>query len=301
MSNVLVVYKKSTYELYRHSPDKKTKTYALTNPEVLRSHQMQQQTLDAVLGELNRAGYAVTTRYRAHLCNEDFRDKEYGFVVGGDGTVLDVAHYVDDAAVPLMGINSDPHPNGSIGFYSYCSAKDFAKVLADIKTAPQTSFNRLKVLLNGKRLPELVLNDLHITHRNSSAMVRYTLVADGQQVLNNADSLRLRSNGLLICAAGGSTAWMYQEGGVVMPLDSKQMQYHERGIRNTPFWFAEKIEVESLTREGSIDMDGEHIRYQFTLGDKIVVRSGNPLTIIGEFEEKRKKYVKDVVPRKLVE
>ena len=153
--------------------------------------------------------------------------------------------------------------------------------------------------INGQPIPEYALNDVLITHVNPAAMMRYKLSVDDRGVVDRNDNNNLRSSGLLVATPGGSTAFMYNEGGEAMSLTSSLMQYHERSIRNSPFGFAEsKIELESLTRESKMWIDGEHLTYDVTLGDKISITPGKPVTIIGCLELKRQKYLTEVLPRK---
>ena len=288
MAKSLIIYKKSTYELYSNSPDPKTRAYAETDSTVFRSHQVQKAALALVVDTLAQRGDEISLMYRGDFLTVP-PDTEQIYVLGGDGTFLDTAHHLEDFSGTLMGINSDPGP--SRGFLTACTAQNFAAFLESKEKMPVTSFNRLEVLLNNTRLPELVLNDVHICHQNPSAMVRYTLTADGKHVTDVYDQPRLRSSGLLVCAAAGSTAWMYEEGGEIMPLESHKMQYHERGIRGAPYWYAEKsLQIESLTREGKIYLDGEHLSYDFSLGDKVEIRPGKPLQVVGDFESKRRIY-----------
>ena len=49
IENILVIYKKSTHELYAESPDQSTKEYARQHPELVESHAVHQHTLETVL------------------------------------------------------------------------------------------------------------------------------------------------------------------------------------------------------------------------------------------------------------
>lgn len=43
-----------------------------------------------------------------------------------------------------------------------------------------------------------------------------------------------------------------------------------------------------MTREGKIFVDGPHLTYDFGLGRILTIKSGSPLTIIGDLNEKRR-------------
>ncbi len=287
MKNVLVVYKKSVYELYSSSPDKELREFMAENnidvERMKRSHEAQQRSLETIVQGLNRAGMSHEAIYRAELEKRDIGSTDLVISVGGDGTFLEVSHYIRSPDLPVLGVNSDP--NASTGFFTYVVANNFAKALEEIEAgkAPLTRLNRLEIILDSKKVPEPVLNDVLVAHTNPAAMTRYALVADG-------NASEVRSSGLLVCTAAGSTAWMYQEGGNVMPLDSKQLQYFSRGRRGEKFHLADELTVRSLTRQGRIYIDGEHLNYNFTIGSVIKLGKGPQLTVIGDLERKREAY-----------
>ncbi len=295
--NILVVYKKSTLELYGNSVDKKTREYVRGNPEVRESHDAQVRTLETVLTELQSLGIKHEAVYRGDLA--EVSDRDLVVVVGGDGTLLDLAHYIN-TGVPVLGVNSDPQ--NSVGIFNYCTAENFKKTVIGLDKAPRTVFQRLEAYLNNNKVPDYALNDIHIAHLDPNAMMRYKVKVDGKKLVDHQGREDLRSSGFLISTAAGSTAWMYNEGGIIMPVDSAQMQYHERGVRNAPHWLADKkIEIESRTREGKISIDGEHRHYDFTLGDHALIQPGSALTLICDLDGKRKDFPECLVPRQLVE
>ena|SRR3989338_4073534 len=288
MKNILVVYKKSLYELYLNSKDTDVKEFMHTPADVARlriSHEAQVETLEQVVSNLNKRDYNVDVMYRADL--KPIIGKDLVVTVGGDGTLLEVAHYVTDMT-PVLGVNSNP--TSSVGYFSCATKENFAGVIDKLDGYTRTNLQRLHLTVDGQDIPELVLNDVLFAHRNPAAMTRYELNVDGVDKLNGKREKGLRSSGLLVCAAAGSTAWMYHLGGGIMPLDSTQMQYHERDQRNAPFGVANSsIAVRSLTREGYLYVDGEHLRYPFGLGSEMLITPGAKLAVVGDLEEKRRR------------
>ncbi len=298
----LVIYKKSVYDLYRNSADAKTQAYAESNEALQRSRDEQSRSLEQVLLELNRIGLPYESKCRG----EAIQIKDYNLViaVGGDGTILEIAHYIKDLSVPILGVNSDPQ--GSVGFFSFCRGDTLEKALQEIETVPRTTLPRMKVIYNDTLLPEYVLNDILIAHQNPAAHIRYRLRVDGKQVVNEHESYNLRSSGLLVAAPAGSTGWIYNEGGSIIPLYSFQMEYLERGVRHLRPQFAQaSIEVRSLTREGKLYIDGEHCTYDFTVDDTITLEKGSSLVIIGDLARKQGEFEKgfgqEAMPRRSVD
>lgn len=227
MDNVLVVHKKSVYENYKKGGDAELQKFLDSGSadafHMKESHRIQLNSLNDVISQTRAEKIPSKCIYRADLAElgmEKINNFSLIVCVGGDGTLLEVSHYVKD--VPILGVNSDPE--GSSGFFSACDASGFCEILRNIENYPRTAVSRLEMTLDGKVLPELVLNDMLIAHPNPCATTRYTIT------INNY-SEKYKNSGLLVCAPAGSTAWMYNEGGEVMPFESKVMQYLLRGTR----------------------------------------------------------------------
>ena len=47
---------------------------------------------------------------RQDLDRQHLYDVDLVVAVGGDGTVLSAAHFLDNGTIPLVGLNSDPNP-----------------------------------------------------------------------------------------------------------------------------------------------------------------------------------------------
>lgn len=297
----LVVYKKSLYELYKSSSHEEVRKFLQPGTDDYRrlidSHNRQTITLEEVRRCLDKENVNYEIVHRAEL--QPVTERDLVVSVGGDGTLLDLSHYVQDT--PILGVNSDPV--NSVGFYTSCTGENFHGVLKNLNKYPRTVLQRLKIEKDNAVLPQLVLNDVLFAHVSPAAMTRYEMKVDGKSLLTAEGGSILRSSGLLVCTAAGSTAWMYETGGEVMPLGgqaSKAMQFHERDVRNALFTQAEQsLEVRSHTREGKLYLDGEHVKYDFTLGTGLTITPGLPLTVLGDLEKKRGRYEKGVVARRV--
>ncbi len=289
--NALVVYKKSMFEIYTdEKADNVTKAYVEAQPGLKQSHEIQKKTIETVLEALTKQRIMHKQIYRADLGKESLSSYDLVISVGGDGTLLEVSHYV--TSTPVLGVNSNPQ--SSIGFFTAATAETIEDSITHLDDLPKTKLTRLQITKNDERLPVFVLNDLLLCHANPAGMNRYTLTVDGKSFLRDGTDA-LRSSGLLISTAAGSTGWIYECGGKVMPLGSRKMQFHERDQRNAGSHYAsEKMEIYSKTREGRIYIDGEHIKHDFTLGDRIVIERGEGLTIIGDLRLKRELFLSKI-------
>jgi len=274
---ILVIYKKSTHSVYHESPDENTLAYMRSESEhvnrMQQSHSTHERSLATVLEALDKNSIDYETLYRA-----DFKgDVECDLIItiGGDGTLLEAAHHVTD--IPIMGVNSVP--DRSVGFFTHCTAADFEKELKRLDDISWHSLNRFEMVLDGKPIKEFALNDVLIAHSDPSQMTRYRLLKNSNK--------SWRGNGILVSTAAGSGARMYSEGGELMPLDSKKLQYLLRGVRNQIPQFASELFIKSESREGQLHIDGGHLKYPFSLGSEVLIRPGKPVTIIADLSKKR--------------
>ena len=285
MKNVLVVYKKSAYDLGMNSKDKKTQTYLKNNKkrydEIKISWKNHKKSFDSVIETLNKNNISTTIVYRADLTTNDFKNKDYIITIGGDGTLIEVAHK-SGGSIPILGINSNP--SSSVGFYCIANKDTFPEILQSIENMKITRFPTLRVSLDDKLLKEPVLNEVYLEHRKGPGRLFYDIS------INHKKKERWSSDALLIGASGGSTAWIYNLGGDVMDIDDKKMQYQEVGKRISKHGYADHISIISHTRKGRLYLDGEHIKHNFTFGSKIEITQDGSVPIIGDFKEKKDRY-----------
>ena len=240
------------------------------------SHDAQRRTIDAVLGFLTHSDIPHEYHHRSELKDiPDFHRYSLVITVGGDGTFLEASHYVH--GIPMLGVNSDPA--SSVGYFSAANAQTFADCIRTIGDMPRTTLARMAIERNGQRIPEYVLNDVLLANENPADTTRFYL---------HGEKKKRGNSGLIVCTPAGSTGWMKNVGGIVMPLDAQELQYRERDAPAPAWGFAKQLEAYSLTRPGKMYVDGAHLVYPFTLYDTIRFSLGEPLTVLGDLNQKRK-------------
>jgi NAD kinase len=282
-----IVYKISIWEIYRESPDEETRAYLERGGQNLnvlkRSAGIQKQALELTREALDRAGIEHRLFYRAELSPEKIADRDLVISVGGDGTFLEASHAVP-AGLPMLGVNSDPER--STGFFSATDGTGVGEFIAALADQKRTAIDRLQILIDGRATGPPVLNDVLFAHPNPAATTRYRMISP---TATPATERATRNSGFLACTAAGSSGWMFQEHGQLMQLDDHRMQYLHRGMRNAKptLTDAGEIELESLTRRGLVFIDGERTQIPLTLGQKLTIQQGTPLTVIGDLGAKR--------------
>lgn len=197
--------------------------------------------------------------------------------VGGDGTFLELARAANSQW--MLGVNSDP--SRSVGSFCSVSAASFARFFeqARIGRRKVLPLYRIAVVLNGRRIPTPVLNDLLITDQRPAAMSLYRL-----DIGRHGEEQR--SSGLWIATAAGSTGAIRSAGGRILPRGSRQIQYRPRELycqgqaasahqlTGKVLASGKTIRVGSLMRNGLLCFDGDHLQFPFRYGDRIEVMGG---------------------------
>jgi len=260
--SVLLIYKKSKYDLYFN--DRKNEHYKKLSEEghvsvdtLKKAHGEHQRAVEDVKVALKSAGVDFIVRYRAHVKAADVENR-WVVTVGGDGTLLDAASRLKDN--PIFGVNSDTQH--SVGFFCAAHRENFMSVFrrALSRELLPTPMIRMQAELDGQILKP-ILNDILVANDNPAATARFVVEHKGQ-------SVTFKSSGAWVSTPAGSTAAMRSAGGRVQTLDDKTLQFKVREA----YWPARKIEekehffvdhgqsvrVESRMRKGSIFLDGPH-------------------------------------------
>ena len=277
----LVVWKTSYLTEVREKNDERMLRLIAQNhrsvAKVVRSHEENEQTVVAIQRELERNGISFTLVHRESM-ERELLTGSYDLVVtaGGDGTVLDVSHYLG-SDVPVLGVNSAP--SSSHGHWCIATAKNFRSILRDILSGRRQplSIMRLGLTLDGKKLPHLVLNEVVIAHEDFAGTSRYIITVGSK-------SAEHKSDGLFVGTPGGCTGWMHSYQAELLPITSRQMQYLVRGLIVKPgtrprlqrgLLTRAKLTVTSEMPEGKLRIDGRYIIYDFPRGAVLSIANAN--------------------------
>src|SRR5438067_6616027 len=135
-------------------------------------------------------------------------------VVGGDGTILNVAGHLGESNPPIFGINV-----GSLGFLTCASSPAFREAVECIAKGKMTFSKRalLEVVVRNAKEehePMIALNDAVFSRGEISRLIKLHAKVNGEALTEfNAD-------GLIIATPTGSTAYSLSAGGPILSPES---------------------------------------------------------------------------------
>ena len=187
------------------------------------------------------------------------RDCELLVVLGGDGTILQVLHELDDRRCPIFGINL-----GSLGFLTSVSSADWLKAVERIVEGKYLTSERTVLTVELIRDGKLVstghaLNDAVISRGELSRLIKLEVSIDGEPLTEYS------ADGLIVATPTGSTAYSLSAGGPVLSPDSGVFVVtpicpHVLTMRPVIVSDASRIEIAPARRERDVfvTLDGQH-------------------------------------------
>lgn len=202
--------------------------------------------------------------------------------LGGDGTLLRGARWLDGATVPILGINL-----GRLGFLTTCGTDEIGQAVRTLASGTYVAESRMALratAVDGEgvnRQEWRALNDFVVHKGGFARVVRVGLSVDGDSIGTYA------ADGVIISTPTGSTAYSLSAGGpVVVPTVESivltPISAHALGVR--PLVVSPDAEVEIDTTQSSetlmVTVDGQ-VGTELIPGEKLVVRRAeSPVLII---------------------
>jgi len=140
----------------------------------------------------------------------DWKKINLVIVLGGDGTYLEAVRLLNGRDIPVVGSNF-----GRVGFLTSTSSDNLFRVIEkfwkDKNQITSRNLIEVKVEKKGKVVFEdLSLNDIVVERGGNTHLIDLSLHCDGYLVS------RLRSDGLIVASATGSTAYNLSAGGPII-------------------------------------------------------------------------------------
>ena len=192
-------------------------------------------------------------------------------VIGGDGTVLQVARKTAGSNTPILGINS-----GRLGFFTSASEESleegFGKLWRGKYIVDPLPLIEATGKHAGKNYKALALNDILISRGANPRLVELEVAMDGEALT------QYRCDGLIVATPAGSTAYSLAAGGAVVTPRAEVLTLNPicpQALSNRPLIvsFKSTIEVTILKHraETYLSADGQ-MQTELSTGDRIRIR-----------------------------
>ncbi|VVB79820.1 NAD kinase [uncultured archaeon] len=180
-----------------------------------RNTEIHLSTLKKVKDILSKREISFVSALSGELREDFYEGVDLVISIGGDGTFIRASHLVKNQLI--LGINSEPEK--SEGFLKSLKA-DEMEILESILEGNFKIIERqrIKVILNGKILDELALNDVYVGTSTQFHSSRYIID------FNDAKEEQ-RSSGVIVTTGTGSSAWYKSAGGSCFGFDEKTLKF----------------------------------------------------------------------------
>ncbi len=195
---------------------------------------------------------------------------DLAIVLGGDGTMLNIARTLSPCNIPMVGVNQ-----GRLGFLTDLTLDTMQESITAMLEGKFVTEQRLLIAARVLRNEVEVFNDSAfnevVVHRNSiSSMIEFEVRIDGEYLYNQ------RADGLIVATPTGSTAYAMSAGGPILhpSLDTLELvPICPHTLSNRPIVVKSSSVVEILvhrTPDIRLRFDS-HTSYDLQLHDKIIV------------------------------
>lgn len=208
--------------------------------------------------------------YPAMSLGEMAHAVDLAIVIGGDGTMLNIARTLSPHQIPLIGVNQ-----GRLGFLTDLTLENMQDSMAAMLDGEFITEQRL--LLSARVLrgdvevfSGLAFNEVAVHRNHASSMVEFEVRVDGEYLYNQ------RADGLIVATPTGSTAYAMSAGGPILhpSLDVIELvPVCPHTLSNRPIVVKGSSVLEILMhRTGDIRVRFDsHTNYDLELHDKIIV------------------------------
>jgi NAD+ kinase len=191
-------------------------------------------------------------------------------VLGGDGTMLNIARTLAPFKIPLVGVNQ-----GRLGFLTDLTLDSMQQSLAAMLQGEYVTEQRMllgtRVMRRGERVfNSLAFNEVVVHRSNVSSMLEFEVRIDGEYVYTQ------RADGLIVATPTGTTAYALSAGGAIVhpSLDVISLvPVCPHTLSNRPIIVAGNSTIEILmhrTEDVSVRFDS-HTHFDLHLHDTLLV------------------------------
>jgi NAD+ kinase len=223
-----------------------------------------------VVVDSKTAEYLTGNPYQAMSLADIARAVDLAIVLGGDGTMLNIARTLSLNQVPMVGVYQ-----GRLGFLTDLTLDNMQETIAAMLDGKFVTDQRLLIAARVLRddievYSGRAFNEVVVHRNNTSSMIEFEVRIDGEYLYNQ------RADGLIVSTPTGSTAYAMSAGGPILhpSLDVLELvPISPHTLSNRPIVVKAASELEILVhRTGDIQVRFDsHSSYDLQLHDKIIV------------------------------
>jgi NAD+ kinase len=217
------------------------------------------------------AGHVTQSRYAVLPLDEVGREAELAIVIGGDGTMLNIARTFAPYDTALVGVNL-----GRLGFLTDIPLDAMCETIGTILDGNYSIEERMllaaEVYSEGaRRFQVLAFNDVVVSKGVKGGMIEFDVHIDGQFVYT------LRSDGIIVASPTGSTAYALSSGGPILHPSVRVMALVPvcpHTLSNRPIAVSSESTVEITMRSApdALAHFDNHSHFALRDEDRLVVR-----------------------------
>ena len=240
---------------------------------------LESRNLTVLLDNLTAAMMAES-KYASITMDEIGMRADLAIVLGGDGTMLNIARKLAPFNVPLVGINQ-----GRLGFLTDLSIDTMQETLGSMLDGQYIKERRMLLYVEVARDNEstysaTALNDVAVNRGIGGNMIEFEVRINSEYVY------LLRSDGLIVATPTGSTAYALSSGGPILhpSLDLIALvPVSPHTLSNRPIVVGPDAVVEILMHRTAVARvhSDSHSHFDLQENDRVIVRrSPNTVTLL---------------------
>ncbi|MDI6738257.1 MAG: NAD(+)/NADH kinase [Nanoarchaeota archaeon] len=284
LNNVLLSTKQTAWEYLKNEHENPADVIPKEELDAIKKgHEAHYTALEHVRKVLEKLGIPYQRVYQPYAAFDEFKGRDLVIAIGGDGTILNTAHFVT-GSTPILTVKSEPKSIGGLCTINYTRFEEAMKnILADKFRIEKWA--RIEGKIGNKT--DLALNDIMLGPKYRSGAGRYEINFNGKKEAQ-------LSSGLIITSGSGSAAWYKHIAGSdgIFQRDTNELKFiateydTEKGYRLVkgsikPGDIFRIKSLMSINGVASFDGDSNKRMYKFLTGNEMEISiAKNPLYVI---------------------
>ncbi|MFH1066217.1 MAG: NAD(+)/NADH kinase [Nanoarchaeota archaeon] len=284
LNNVLLSTKQTAWEYLKNEHENPADVIPKEELDAIKKgHNAHYTALEHIRKILEKLGIPYQRVYQPYAAFDEFKGRDLVIAIGGDGTILNTAHFILDKT-PVLTVKSEPKSVGGLCTINYTQFEEAMKNILDDKFKIE-KWTRIEGRMGNKT--DLALNEILIGPKYRSGAARYELDFNGKKEAQ-------LSSGIIVSTGSGSSAWYSNiaENEGIFSRESDELRFiateytAEKGYKLVKGSINSKdsFKIKSLMSiNGVISFDGDSNKrmYKFLTGNEIEIKiSDKPLYVI---------------------